>query len=552
MLRTERIKPAFTSAADLIRRRKRGILAALSGILLSLSFPGADLKWLAWIAFVPWFESIAGVGPRKAFALSLLAGVFFWVFTIYWLVHVTFAGTALLIAYLALYHGCAGVLISLFLPSPSGKVSGSVRRISFWGMAAIPCVWVAVEYCRSFFLTGFPWALAGYSQYLNPPVIQISDITGVWGVSFAVVMANVCVYLFCRSWNEGRYRTKKRHSRSRRRRRSKILAPGYLFCSAVILACVFAYGYYKLSVYAGGTESRPSDGSLKVAVIQGNIPQAVKWDPSSRDFILRKYFSMSVAALAGNPDVIVWPEASLPTALVLGDPGYEQVFKRWYDDHSVPVMLGAVTAKGDAYYNSVVLTGAGEWRQYDKIHLVPFGEYIPLRPVFRFLESFAPIGDVSAGSEYTLFDIAGRDTIAPVRVAALICFEDVFPGLAREFTLHGAQMFFTVTNDAWYMRTSAAKQHAQASVFRAVENRRAVARAANTGYSCFIEPTGAISGFVADDSGEPLFVDGILQSGVTPRNEITLYTRWGDWFARFCCGAAVLTLFTGVLTYFRR
>jgi apolipoprotein N-acyltransferase len=175
-----------------------------------------------------------------------------------------------------------------------------------------------------------------------------------------------------------------------------------------------------------------------------------------------------------------------------------------------------------------------------------------LRPVFRFLESFAPIGDVSAGSEYTLFDIAGRDTIAPVRVAALICFEDVFPGLAREFTLHGAQMFFTVTNDAWYMRTSAAKQHAQASVFRAVENRRAVARAANTGYSCFIEPTGAISGFVADDSGEPLFVDGILQSGVTPRNEITLYTRWGDWFARFCCGAAVLTLFTGVLTYFRR
>jgi apolipoprotein N-acyltransferase len=255
--------------------------------------------------------------------------------------------TALLIAYLALYHGCAGVLISLLLPSPSGTLANTGRRISPWCMAAIPCVWVAAEYCRGFLLTGFPWALAGYSQYLNLPAIQISDITGVWGVSFAVVMVNVCVYLLYRSWNEGRFPMGERNSRSRGRRPVKIAAPAYLLCSTIALACALVYGYHKLSEYPG-LSGGPSEGALKVAVVQGNIPQAVKWDPSAQGFILRKYFSMSVSASAGSPDVIVWPEASLPTVLVSGDPGYMQVFERWYDEHPVPILLGAVTAKGDS------------------------------------------------------------------------------------------------------------------------------------------------------------------------------------------------------------
>lgn len=465
-------------------------LVILSAVLLALPFNNGDLWVFAWFGFVPLFFVLENKSAPRAFLFSFLSGVVFWFISIYWLANVTIIGLIVFVLYLGLYFGLFGVLIKRF----------------YFSLLFVSSLWVILEYTRSFLLTGFPWALLGYSQYKNLPAIQIADITGVWGVSFLVIMANVYIYKLIRN------RLKLQHA---------IIVP------AVILVAL-GYGFYKINLVHTVTPL----SELNISVVQANIPQELKWDPKAKHYIMENYTRLTEAVSKENPDLIIWPEAASPCYL-----GEEKWCFNEISDLSYrirrPLLLGTVTTEGGTYYNSALfLNGLSQgYRLYHKIHLVPFGEYVPLRHVFTFLDTIVPIGDFSAGREYVVFDISSLASETKDRFSVLICFEDVFPELARNFVKNGAQFLVNITNDAWFGRTSSPYQHLSASVFRAVENRVSLVRSANTGVSAFISPAGRIEAILSDDNGSNIFVEGTL----TQKLKVfaagrAFYTRFGDIF----------------------
>jgi apolipoprotein N-acyltransferase len=482
---------------------KESSLCLLSALLLILSFPKFNLEFLAWVGFVPLFLALENKSKSKAFLLSYLTGVIFWFGTIYWLIHVTLAGLIALVLYLGLYFAIFGLLV---IPI--------AYRLSPIGVLFIPALWVVLEYLRGHLLSGFSWALLGYSQYLNLPVIQIADITGVWGVSFLVMTSNVIVYAFIIRRLSGRAKVKS----------------SWFAISCIII--VLLYGFYKINQ----TPKAAPQSSLKISIIQGNIPQQMKWDNRSGNLIIERYFDLTAKAIKDSPDLIIWPESALPVVLE-EEPVYFDRVVNFTRKINTPLLLGAVTYRDNLYYNSALLIAKeGSFiKRYDKIHLVPFGEYIPLREVFDFLETIAPIGDIAAGKEYTLFDVS-RATRRPLAVfSVLICFEDLFPELSRRFVDKGAEFLVNITNDAWFGDTSSPYQHLAASVFRAVENRVFLVRSANTGVSGFISPQGKIISLVEDRQGKNTFIPGRLtQQIAVPKLTLSFYTQYGDFFILLC------------------
>jgi len=482
---------------------KELFLCSLSAVLLILSFPNFNLEFLAWFGFVPLLFVAKSKSKGEAFLFSYLAGVVFWFGIVYWLIHVTFPGMVVLVLYLALYFGFFGLIISTYS-----------LQLTAYSLLFIPSVWVLLEYIRGRLFTGFPWALLGYSQYLNLPVIQIADITGVWGVSFLVMMVNVAIYtaISCKL--------------SAVSKKQKYILP------ILLMFITVAYGYFK--IYS--LQLKTYGLKLKISVIQANIPQQLKWDKSSRDFIMDRYFGVSKEALKDMPDLMVWPEAALPVVLE-DEPVYYESVKDFIKESKATLLFGAVTLRDNFYYNSALLTSQQGrlLSRYDKLHLVPFGEYIPLRKVLSFLETVVPIGDFSFGKEYTLFKIPNSKSQIPNQFAVLICFEDLFPGLSREFVKRGADFLINITNDAWFKKTASPYQHLSASVFRAVENRVYLVRAANTGVSGFIAPTGKIISLVADRFGSNIFISGYKTQEIFLSGQaFSFYTRYGNIFIGVC------------------
>jgi apolipoprotein N-acyltransferase len=268
----------------------------------------------------------------------------------------------------------------------------------------------------------------------------------------------------------------------------------------ILLLLSLTYGCYKLYLCPVAGSLQP----LKISLIQGNIPQYQKWDENFRASILERYETLTKEAAKDKPDLIIWPETSVP-GIIGEEPDLLIRVLDLAKTVNTPILVGAVTSKElGVYYNSALLISAdgAVTQQYDKLHLVPFGEYVPLEKYFPFLRSMigVPIGDFTAGGESTVFK-------SPERFAALICFEDIIPGLSRRFVKGGAQFLVNITNDAWFMESSAPYQHAAASVFRAIENRVPVVRAANTGLSCFIDRSGRIYDKVSDGKKD-IFVVG--------------------------------------------
>jgi apolipoprotein N-acyltransferase len=487
-------------------------LCFLSAILLILSFPGFNLEFLAWFSFVPLFFALKNKSKIKAFIFAYFAGLIFWSGLIYWLVHVTLLGTILLILYLALYFGIFGLVLSM---------SYELRATSLF---FIPSAWIILEYLRSHLLTGFPWALLGYSQYLNLPIIQIADITGAWGVSFLVMMVNVLLYrLIC-----CKVTMSPACPVGRQRHKSEILNLIVVFS---LWLSVFGYGLFRLRPGTAGPEAK----SIKVAIVQGNISREIEWQANTKDFILKKYLALSRHAAKEAADLMIWPEAAVPGILKDGSVDFSEL-GRLIQETRIPLLTGAVTLRDNAYYNSAILldTDAGLIGRYDKLHLVPFGEYIPLKKILPFLETIVPIGDISPGRDLTVFRAYlsnGPGHGLAINFSVLICFEDLFPELSREFVKRGASFLVNITNDAWYKKTAASYQHAQAAVFRAVENRVFLVRSANTGISAFISPSGKITSPV-EDQGEKIFIDGYKtrELRIPKSSKETLYTLWGDWF----------------------
>lgn len=499
-------------------------LAVSSSALLVLSFPNFNLSFLAWIALVPLLFAIEGRDGREAFRLSYLCGALFFLGTIYWLIHVTLPGMIAVVLFLALYFGLFGYTLSRVRQ----KISGYPE------LFFIPALWVTIEWLRSHLLSGFGWALVAHSQSMALPVIQISDITGAYGTSFLVLLVNSAIYITIKDFKDKRSR-----------------AIPYLFAAIAVLYISIVYGTIRLNnIFAGE--------GLKVSIIQGNIPQDQKWDPASKDDILDKYERLTALAAKEKPDLIVWPETSVPGFLDMERHLSDRVkaIAIFSDTH---ILVGSPSEEGSyaKLYNSAVLF-SGEGRivdVYNKIHLVPFGEYVPLKRALSFVEKFAksPIGDFSPGKEYKVFkffierksDSGGTawKLLKKAKFSCLICFEDIFPGLTRQFVKNGAVFLVNMTNDAWFGRTSAPYQHMQCSVFRAVENRVNVVRAANTGVSCFIDQKGRITDMVGS-GGQSLFVDGVATREIILTQTRTFYTVYGDIFVYICFLYAIFYIWT--------
>ena len=500
------------------------LLAVASSLLLILAFPNFYLTHLAWIAIIPILFAVDGQSPRKAFAIFYLTGILFFLGTIYWLIHVTLPGMIAVVLFLGLYFGLFGLMLSKVLPTtPPGlsarKAGGGYRTLFF-----IPAAWVTMEFLRSTLFGGFGWPLLAHSQSVNLPIIQIADMTGAYGVSYIIVLVNAAIFLTIKDMRFARFQK----------------VP-YLLLAVFILYVSVAYGILRVkNIFTGQT--------IRVAVVQGNIPQHQKWDASRAEEILAKYERLTKDASKEKPDLIIWPETSVPGYL-----GRERILserlRTLASSVATQILAGAPTEKGaeEAYYNSAVLF-SGDGRvidSYDKIHLVPFGEYLPFKSVFSFVENFAPspIGDFSPGREYKVFKFiierasGGKDIgwklIKKVKFSCLICFEDIFPGMAREFVKNGASFLVNITNDAWFGNSSAPYQHAQCSVFRAVENRVNVVRAANTGLSCFIDQRGSISDAVSSN-GREIFIEGYKARDIILTPTRTFYTSYGDIFAYLC------------------
>lgn len=490
----------------------RYVIVLISAGMLVLAQPSFNIEPLAWIALAGLFYSLDGLGPWKRFLVGYLFGAAYFLGIAYWLAHVSILGTIILIIYLSIYPA----FFSLY------KIKGDLIEI-----ISVPAFWVISEYFRAHVISGFPWALLGHTQYLNIPAIQIADITGAYGVSFVVVMVNYAVYSMLK-----KYDARIKHS---------------IFC-LTILIFVFLYGY--ISLREPDVKNNRDNFPLKIAVLQGNIPQDLKWDEDYSEFILDTYEKLAIEASMEDPDIIIWPETSVP-GTIEEDYIYRKI-KPLSEKTGKIFLIGSLKERGGKFYNSAYLVSpVGEiGSSYDKVHLVPFGEFVPMEKELPFLRSMIdkPMGDFERGASFnTLRMSAVRKSYSENAIirnrgfynfGVMICFEDIFPEIGREFVRGGAQFLVNITNDAWFKISSAPYQHVQSSVFRAVENRVPVIRAANTGVSCAINDKGRIISLL-EKNGKDIFVSGYNISFIEPPSVRSFYTIKGDMFVALC-GALVI------------
>ncbi|UCH22353.1 MAG: apolipoprotein N-acyltransferase [Deltaproteobacteria bacterium] len=501
--------------------KRKIILAILSGLLLTGSFPNINLSWLAWFALVPLLISIRNLKWNDSFRLGLITGLIHYLSLLYWLSYtmqtygqlpwyLSVPVLFLMATYLALYIATFAALATLLHVKPAVCLFMS------------PALWVSLEYFRSFLFTGFPWELLGYTQYSALHIIQISDIFGVYGVSFIVLLANVTIYLGFLFFTGIHWQEIPITKRD-------IIAAASV--SVIIIGAAWMYGAVRIKslddLFAGSA-------SKKIAVVQGNIEQSLKWDPAFQIETIQKYIRLSYSAGRQKPELIVWPETATPFYF-LHNARLSAMVVRGIRQIATHFLIGSPSFRKKnnriEYFNSSYLIDPDGKAigKYDKAHLVPFGEYVPLKKWLPFLgKMVAQVGDFVAGNMGDTLFWNDSD------LGVLICYEIIFPELSRAVTQNGAKILVNITNDAWYGRTSAPYQHFSIAVLRAVENRRSLIRAANTGISGFIDPVGRVL------ASTQLFVDAAVTRNVPVLTKKTFYTRHGDLFAWLCL---IVTLF---------
>lgn len=490
-----------------------GLLVAVGALALALAFPQTDWAGAAWVALAPLIALALVRPPRAALALGWFGGFVFFLLLLRWL-NFTFRvysaipwplawlPTALLAAYCGLYIG-------LFAGALSWLVA---RRSALVAVAAAPFLWVAAEWLRGTLLGGFPWGTLGYSQFRQLAAIQIAELGGIHAVSFVVIAVNVAL---------GSVVVLSRRA-----------AAAALSIAALLVGATLVFGVARLRE----AERAPGEDT-SVAIVQPSIAQPLKWDPSFASSTLQIYFGLTREAGRGRPGLVVWPETASPTML-RHDPELVAALQALSREVGAPLLVGSVDAEGTSpptYRNTAfLLDERGIVTRYDKIHLVPFGEYVPLSWVLGFVRGWAEfIADLEPGSRAVVF------SGPPAPFGAVICYEGIFPALVRRFVLGGARFMVNMTNDGWFGQTDGPLQHLGMYPFRAVEHRIAVVRAANTGVSALILPSGAIVRSL------PLFTRGTLDGRIPLRTRQTLYTRFGDWLAYAALAVSALVLASG-------
>jgi len=493
------------------------IAALASGVLLALSFPRYGHGAVAFIALVPLLVALSGwngrsghypgVTARRGFALGLLAGFVHFAGTVYWTGATvqTFGGlawpvavfvTGLLVLYMATYVAVAGAIAAVW-----------IRRFGLWGLALFPAAWVALEYVRGHLFGGFPWIPLGNTMIALLPVAQLASLLGVYGLSLFVGLVNA-----------GFAGVALAAGRTRRITATATLA---------LIAGVSIWGGQRMAVNTlvdGGTP-------IRVGLVQGNIAQVDKWNPAREGMIVERYLQLTRQAADAGADVLLWPESATP--FYFADDPKADAIRATVQAIGRPLLLGSDEFEPGAtnrFYNSAFMLDAGGAiaAVYRKIHLVPFGEYVPFQRILFFVGPLVEaVSAFSAGTQVTMLPMHGH------MASTAICYEVTYPELMREAVRQGSELLTTITNDAWYGESSAAYQHFEMAAVRAVEQGRYLVRAANTGVSGIIDPYGRV--LIRTRLFETVAVVGEARFV----QEKTLYARIGDLVAHV---SAVLTL----------
>jgi len=530
--------------------------APLTAVLFWLAFPGGGGLWpLLFVVLVPFLVVIAGeVTLRQAGIFGLFTGLFHFSALLYWIVtvlgyygglplYLSVPAFVLLALYMSVYLGIFAMVSRLLI----------VRLPLLLALWLVPAAWVALDWCRSFLFSGFPWMDPGYGLAKVPWLLQSADLWGHYGLSYVLVLVNTLVALLAMAG-------------AQTRERFALIVPVILLCGGVALYSMVRWQQIEHQVRMGA--------AMRVGVVQGNIAQDQKWSPGLQEKTMADYIGQSQGLIERNrPDLLIWPETALPfyppghpllysvrdlagqgdVALLTGAPWVEQRrqdaqkrTERVQGEGDSLGWSGVERGRDDGkgakdererqelhYFNSALLfdTQGRIVDGYSKSHLVPFGEYVPLKKMLPFLAPVVEaVGDFSPGVISHTLDCRNA------RIGVLICFESIFPEIARKWVGVNANLLVNLTNDAWYGRSSAPYHSLAMTVMRAVETRRFVVRAANTGFSGVIDPLGRVR------MVSPLFEPWAEVAEVVLMEEKSAFVRWGYLFSPLCLGGVIISL----------
>ncbi len=576
-------------------RAWRWLAAALSGGLLVFCLAPWNQEWLCWLALTPLIAAVwtapssrpVPIDPRapvsrlrrlrarlagwwrqrwiRCFFLGYLCGLIYIWGAFYWLTTVTVPGWFILGPYMACYPAVWCVFIGtlawpgpVFTPVVSTADDGPHRkhglfiwnpapangslllrsRWNLWFAFLSAAAWVGLEWVRGWLFSGFGWNDLGIALHGNLPLLQIAEWTGVGGLSFLAAFVNVIAVA-----TVARFYLEVRAHRVR---------PHFDFTLTLAGLMVLIVTGVRTLKHSHDELARPGASiPLRVAAIQAAIPQGEKWDPAHVDSIVRTYDDLTATALATRPQLLLWPEAATPYGMYDSRGQTIDNTFRVVKTGRCNLLFGTLDfdfgadGRSQADYNAAMMLNPDRRRVqvYRKIHLVPYGEYVPYRkefPPIAWIVGDQVPGDFAFGKEPTVFEAVDPD----VRVAPLICFEDALAELTRQPVLRGAQLLANVTNDAWFQRTAASRQHFNEAVFRTVENRRPLVRCANTGVTAFVDRDGRVTQMLLMPDGT-IFGQGILSGvvNVPTGSDLTFYTQHGDIFSMACATAAGLAAF---------
>jgi apolipoprotein N-acyltransferase len=479
-----------------MKRSTTFILALTSSLLMSFAFPPFGLGFLAYFGLIPLILLTEKLPLRPLFFWTWISGVLFFAITISWMRHVTWIGMILAVLVMAVFYTLPFV------------TAGFVRTVypRLW-LLSLPFFLAGLEWIRSFDQLAFPWMILGNSQTYYPWLIQFADITSAFGVSWWVAVLNVAIFLLIR-----------------KRSRSRVI----FLCLLFLLPVLYSQAVIRTA--------KDSGKKITVALVQGNVLPDEKWDENMVLWNINLYCSMSRQAMAYKPDLLVWPETAIPTYL-LESPVYRWMVQNLVDSTGVPLLTGlpAINLQNQDTWNAagLFLPNENEVRRYDKIHMVPFGEAIPLDeyfPSFRKLDWGQ--ANWSRGKETVVFT---SKQLPPFNVA--ICFESIFPDQIRKFIVKGSQFITVITNDVWFGPRTSPIQHAMISVMRSIEFHRPVIRCANTGISMIIDPYGRVV------KKTKTFERTTLIGTISPREGMTPYALYGSLFSEGCFIFTLILLF---------
>ncbi|MFO7761445.1 MAG: apolipoprotein N-acyltransferase [Desulfobia sp.] len=495
----------------------------LSALLLYLSSPGPGYYLCAWFALVPLFWMCQQTEPVKSSLLGFLSGFFYYTLMLRWVTislenyghlpwWISWPAMLLLAAYMGLYLAIFCWIISCWLK----------RYTLIW---VAPVIWISLDFLRGFMFSGFPWQDLGYSQYSNPLLIQVADLVGYYGVTFLIVLVNTVIFSLLAGFAPFFNIDSLRSNHTYPFRQSAL--------ALMLISSALVYSFHQNNHYL----SVGKQSGITTAIIQGSIDQEKKWRSGTACKTIDKYIDLSrQAAEKSGLDLMIWPETAIPF-LYPENFLMKKVIRETVNKGAYSLLTGipSYTNNGGKinYYNSALLIRSGlQLSFYHKQHLVPFGEYIPFKEKLKLPGPLVQsIGNFSAGESSAPLP-AGQ-----AKLGIMICFESIFPELARKEVASGADLLINITNDAWFGYSGAPVQHMAMAVFRAVENRRSLARAANTGISCFISPAGHIK------QKTPLFKPLFIRTELPLLQKRTVYNLYGYLFPLICLVLSGIILF---------